>query len=77
MRTSIDVAGRIVVPKGLREQVGLTAGIVNVHVEGNRIVIEPVVEDGFVERDGLMVVPASGEPLTDDVVRATLEAGRR
>lgn len=76
METTIDAAGRIVVPKGLREQVGLAAGPVEVHVEGNRIVIEPLVDDRFVERGGLMVVPASGETVTDDQVRALLESGR-
>ena len=40
MRTTIDKAGRIVVPKSLRDQVGLTAGEVEISVEGAAIRID-------------------------------------
>ena len=77
MRTSIDPVGRIVVPKSLRDAVGMTAGPVEVHVEGTRIVIEPLAEETLVDKGGLRVIPASGEVLTDDMVRDLLEDGRR
>lgn len=77
MKVTIDQAGRLVVPKGLRDEIGLTPGPVDVHIEGSRIVIEPIVDDHFDERDGLMVVPATGEPLSDEAVRALIESGRR
>jgi len=76
MQTTIDAAGRIVIPKALRAQIGMVPGPVRVDVDGACIRIEPIAEGGLVERDGLWVIPASGEPLTDDAVRLLLEEGR-
>ena len=76
MRTTIDTVGRIVVPKNLRDAVGMTAGPVDVHVEGTRIVIEPIADDTLIDRGGLRVIPASGQVLTDDMVRDLLDEGR-
>lgn len=76
MEITIDSAGRLVLPKALRDVVGLTAGPVNVHVEGTRIIVQPVTQGGFEERDGLLVIPAQGEPVTDAFVRSVLEDGR-
>lgn len=77
MRTTIDKAGRIVIPRQMREEVGLTPGEVEVVVDGAGVRIEPVSSDGLVERDGRLVIPASGEPLTDDDVSALRDADRR
>jgi AbrB family looped-hinge helix DNA binding protein len=77
MATTIDAAGRIVIPKAMREQIGLVPGPVNVHVEGARVVIEPLTHDGFVQEGSLWVIPASGERVTDEMVRALLDEGRR
>jgi len=77
METTIDMAGRLVIPKALRSQVGLVAGPVEVRVEGARIVIEPITGEGLVERDGLWMIPAGSETITDDQVRQLIEEGRR
>lgn len=77
MQTTIDSAGRLVVPKGLRDEIGLRPGPVEVRVEGTRIVIEPPHGDSLVERDGLLVIPASGAEVSDATVRDLLEQGRR
>lgn len=77
MKTTIDAAGRIVVPKALRDQIGLIPGQVDIAVVGSRIVIEPTSDESLVEEDGLLVIPASGELVTDDDVRGLLESGRR
>ena len=42
MRTTIDKAGRVVIPKPLREQVGLAEGEVELVVDGAGVRIEPV-----------------------------------
>lgn len=81
MRTTIDSAGRIVVPKALRDAMGLTAGrkIDVVYTDG-RLEIEIVPADvDVVTDDGLpYLVPREPlPPLTDEIIRETLEATRR
>ena len=78
MNLSIDSAGRVVIPKPLREQLGfspstpLAAEVVEGHLELS-IPHEPArVIDG---RHG-PTVAATGTPLTDEMVRHTLEATR-
>lgn len=77
MRTTIDTAGRIVIPKGMREEIGMIPGEVEIYVDGARIVIEPIVDDTFVEEGGLMVIPATGQTLTTQEVLALIDKGRR
>ncbi len=81
MRTTIDGAGRIVVPKALREAMGLTAGrTIDVVFTDGRIEIElaPVeVELDAKGRLPRLVAGASQPALTDEQVRDALEATRR
>lgn len=65
------------IPKRLREGVGLRAGPIEMHVEGGGIRIEPPAEEALVERDGLLVIPAGGLELGDEDVRALRDADRR
>ena len=81
MRTTIDAAGRIVVPKAIREELALYGGqeVELVAVDG-RIEIEvPPSAMHLEERDGhLVAVPEEPlPPLTTELVRATLERTRR
>ena len=76
MRTTIDAAGRLVVPKQLRDVVGLVAGEVEVVVDGDGVHVSPVATDVLVERDGLLLID-DAPPLTDeDVRRLRLDAQR-
>ena len=77
MRSTIDKAGRIVVPKSLRERIGLRPGAVELTVDGTGIRVEPVAGVGLVEEDGRLVIPAAGVPVDDDLVRALRDADRR
>lgn len=77
MRTTIDRAGRLVIPKELRERIGLTAGEVDVYVDGATLRVEPVASDRLTERRGRLVVPASGGALDDDQVRSLRDADQR
>ena len=82
MRTTIDRAGRIVVPKAMRESLGLArGGEVEIGLEDGQIVISPVPVPKrlVVDDDGWVSIVADGPvpPLTDEVVRATLESIRR
>lgn len=77
MRTTIDKAGRLVIPKPLRDQVGLTAGEVELVVDGAAVRIEPVSSDDIEERDGRLVIPESGVELTGEDVDTLRRADRR
>ncbi len=81
MITTIDAAGRIVVPKAVRDAMGLSAGRrIDVVFTDGRIEIELAPAQVGVEMvDGLpRLVPSEPmPPLTDEQVRDTLEATRR
>jgi AbrB family looped-hinge helix DNA binding protein len=81
MKSTIDRAGRIVIPKPLRDRLGLTGGeTLDIRERDGRIEIEPVATPmALVEREGRTAAVPEGElpPLTDDLVRETLERTRR
>jgi AbrB family looped-hinge helix DNA binding protein len=81
MRTSIDAAGRIVVPKSLRDALGIRTGQkLELQVKDGRLEIEVVATPMRLERRGETVVAVPLEPLptlTADQVRETLEQIRR
>jgi AbrB family looped-hinge helix DNA binding protein len=69
MRTTIDKAGRVVIPKSFRDALGLAGDDpVDVIVDGTAIRIEPVASAELVEVDGFWVVPATGAVVTPEVV---------
>jgi AbrB family looped-hinge helix DNA binding protein len=81
MQTTIDSAGRIVIPKPLRERLGLVPGEpLELREREGRLEIEPAPTPMRLarRRHGAVAVP-EGElpPLTDELVRATLERVRR
>lgn len=77
MRTTIDKAGRVVLPKELRERVGMLAGEVDVTVDGVGLRVAPVATEHLVERGGRLVVPASVASLTGADVLALRDADQR
>ena len=77
MRTTIDKAGRLVIPKPLRDQVGLVPGEVEVIADGAGLRVEPLAGDELVEEDGRLVIPAAGSQIDDDFVRALRDASQR
>jgi AbrB family looped-hinge helix DNA binding protein len=77
MQTTIDRAGRLVIPKQLRDQVGMQAGPVEVTVDGAALRIEPVAGDELVEEDGYLVIPSAGLTITVEMVRALRDADQR
>jgi AbrB family looped-hinge helix DNA binding protein len=81
MRTTIDAAGRIVVPKSLRDALGLMPGQdLDVEVRDGRLEIEVPPTPMRLERRGdlMVAVPEEALPeLTPEDVRATLEQIRR
>jgi len=81
METTIDAAGRVVIPKAIRDAMGLDPGRrIDVVFADGRIEIEVApVAAHIEERDGVLVAVPDEEvpPLTDEMIRATLEATRR
>jgi AbrB family looped-hinge helix DNA binding protein len=81
MRTSLDAAGRVVIPKEMRDRLGLRRGrLVEIREREGRIEIEPAATAMSLVRRSGGAVAVSGEklpPLTDELVRDTLERTRR
>lgn len=81
MQTTIDSAGRIVVPKAVRDAMGLTAGRVidvvftegRIEIELAPAVVDVEVTDGLPRARAREVMPE----LTDEMVRDTVETTRR
>jgi AbrB family looped-hinge helix DNA binding protein len=80
MRTTIDRAGRVVVPKKIREAVQLEAGSeLDVRVENGIIQLEPVAAPVKFKKRGHLVVATRAEgtgTLTQETVDATRESIR-
>jgi AbrB family looped-hinge helix DNA binding protein len=70
MKTTIDRAGRLVIPRGIRAQVGLVdGGEVEVDTLGGAIVIEPVQGLDLQKEGAFVVIPATGRSVDDAQVR--------
>lgn len=82
MKATIDRAGRVVIPKSMREELGLRGGEeLEITARDGRIEIEPTSPPmALVERDGFLAAEIEGnEPptLTANDVREVLERLRR
>ncbi len=81
MRTAIDRAGRVIVPKKLRERLGLTGGeVLEIRERDGLLELEPAATSMELEKRGgaFVAVPEIELPrLTGDIVRETLERSRR
>jgi AbrB family looped-hinge helix DNA binding protein len=81
MRTTIDAAGRLVIPKRIRDRLGLRGNDqVEITERDGRIEIEPAPTAVELVREGSVLVARPKRalpPLTDDMVRETLDRVRR
>lgn len=81
MKTAIDAAGRLIVPKALRDELGLVPGQeLEIRARDGALVIEPLPTPVTLVRRGKRWVakPDAALPeLTQDEVRAALEGSRR
>lgn len=77
MRTTIDRAGRVVIPKRCRDEIGMLAGDVEITIDGAALRIEPVANDELADRAGRPIVPGAGGHIDDEAVRALRYADQR
>jgi len=77
MRATIDKAARLVIPKSVRDQLGLRPGEVEVVADGRGVRVEPLAVESLEERDGRLLIPPSGVAVDDDAVRSLRDAGQR
>lgn len=77
MHTTIDKAGRIVIPASIRERLGILPGPVDIMIDGTGIHIEVAAPDDVVEKDGRLIVRGSGTTLTPEDIRKLRLADQR
>lgn len=81
MRTTMDAAGRVVIPKAVRERLRLVSGEpLELQERDGRVEIEPAPTPMklLARRGGVVAVPTRKLPvLTDDAVREVIERSRR
>lgn len=78
MEAAIDQGGRIVLPKAIRDALGLMPGMkVDISVYGAGAQIVPVGRTArLIEEDGVLI--SAGEtPVDDDAVFSLIDAGRK
>lgn len=79
MKTTIDAAGRIVVPTSLRDALGLTPGTtLDVSAHGAGLTLVPGGRTArLVEEDGVLVAAGDGTEIDGDQLFTLIDAGRR
>lgn len=77
MKSTIDRAGRLVIPRVLRDRIGLAqGGEVEIELDGAAIRIAPVAGSELHEESGLLLIPSTGDRITASDVNALIDADR-
>jgi AbrB family looped-hinge helix DNA binding protein len=78
MEVTVDAMGRVVVPKALRDRLGLVPGsVVDISEYGNGLHLAPVGRTARLERMNGKLVAVSDTRVDDEDVFHSLDAGRR
>ena len=71
---SIDRFGRVVLPKGIRDRLGIREGTeFDVEEYEHSIVLKPIRKQAKLIRKGKALVVQLGEPITQDMINETIE----
>jgi len=76
MRTTMDKAGRIVIPAQIRERLGILPGPVDLIIDGTGVRVEVEARGKVVEEDDILVI-TGGPALTADDIRELRLADQR
>lgn len=77
MKATIDKVGRLVIPRQLRDRVGMAAGgVVEIEIDGAGLRIRPLAGTELREEDDLLVIPRSGASIDDARVTELIDADR-
>jgi len=78
VRTTIDALGRIVVPKPLRDELGLTAGsTVDISRYGAGLQLVPTGRTARLVDEAGVLVASGSTTIDDDTVFGLIDSGRR
>jgi AbrB family looped-hinge helix DNA binding protein len=78
MKTTIDSVGRVVVPKALRDELGLTPGsTVDISRYGAGLQLLPAGRTARLVEEGGVLVARGDTTIDDDVVFGLIDSGRR
>ena len=76
-RLTLDKAGRVVIPKKLRDELHLSSGdSLEIKSLGDEFVLRPVREEATMFKEDGMWVIKTGKPLTVEDVNAAIESAR-
>ncbi len=77
MKVKMDGSGRLVLPKPVRDRLGLAAGdALELESSGDQLTLRPVRERGSVQKEHGIWIFRGGRSLSAELVRETLERTR-
>jgi AbrB family looped-hinge helix DNA binding protein len=77
MQSTIDKAGRVIIPAAIRTRLGLVPGPVNIVIEGADVRIAAIAPNKLATRNGRVVIAADGPALNADDIRELRLADQR
>jgi AbrB family looped-hinge helix DNA binding protein len=77
MQSTIDKAGRVIIPAAIRARLGLIPGPVNITSEGADVRIAAIAPNKLTQRGGRTVIAANGPAFNADDIRELRLADQR